>query len=120
MQSEISGPRDRRQESELIVFKIAIAALIASTAVAHAESCPRPDTLGTARVLTVDPKTTPRVGTQSFPDTLPLAVRVSSVDGVEGGIELAFDTVAPAREQNLSRHGWAGRRARRLPAAPDH
>ncbi|OYU87075.1 MAG: polysaccharide deacetylase [Bradyrhizobiaceae bacterium PARB1] len=75
MQSEISGPRDRRQESELIVFKIAIAALIASTAVAHAESCPRPDTLGTARVLTVDPKTTPRVGTQSFPDTLPLGDR---------------------------------------------
>ena len=35
------------------------------------------------------------------------------------GVELAFDTVAPAREQNLSRHGWADRKARMLPAAPD-
>lgn len=56
----------------MIVLKAAIAALIASSVVAHAEQCPRPDTLGTARVLTVDPQTYPRVGTQSFPQTLPL------------------------------------------------
>ena len=67
---EISG-----RESVVIVLKAAIVALIASTVVAHAEDCPRKDTLGTARILTVDPKTTPRVGTQSFPDTLPLEDR---------------------------------------------
>ena len=37
----------------------------------------------------------------------------------QGGVELAFDTVAPAREQNLSRHGWADRKARMLPVGPD-
>ncbi|MCX7318602.1 MAG: polysaccharide deacetylase family protein, partial [Hyphomicrobiales bacterium] len=57
------------------MLRLAIAALIASTIFARADSCPRPDALGTARVLTVDPKTYPRVGTQSFPDTLPLQDR---------------------------------------------
>jgi peptidoglycan/xylan/chitin deacetylase (PgdA/CDA1 family) len=56
----------------LIVLKAAIVALIASTVAAHAADCPRQDALGTSRVLTVDPKIYPRVGTQSFPDTLPL------------------------------------------------
>lgn len=37
----------------------------------------------------------------------------------QGSVELAFDTVAPAREQNLSRHGWADRKARPFPAGPD-
>jgi peptidoglycan/xylan/chitin deacetylase (PgdA/CDA1 family) len=56
----------------LIVLKAAIVALIASTIAAHAEDCPRKDALGTSRILTVDPRTTPRVGIQSFPQTLPL------------------------------------------------
>lgn len=34
--------------------------------------CPREGTLGTSRVLAVDPKAYPRVGSKSFPDTLPL------------------------------------------------
>ncbi|MDI4666141.1 polysaccharide deacetylase family protein [Xanthobacter autotrophicus] len=44
------------------------------TARAHAaETCPgRPDALGTARVMEIDPKGV-RVGTKSFPGTLPLA-----------------------------------------------
>lgn len=42
---------------------------------AAAEACPgRPDALGTERVLEVDPKGV-RVGTKSFPGTLPLAPR---------------------------------------------
>jgi peptidoglycan/xylan/chitin deacetylase (PgdA/CDA1 family) len=44
-----------------------------SGATVHAAQCPRPNTLGTSRVLSVDAKTTPRVGLKSFPDTLPLA-----------------------------------------------
>jgi peptidoglycan/xylan/chitin deacetylase (PgdA/CDA1 family) len=45
----------------------------ALAATAHAAPCPRPGTLGTSRVLEVDVSTTPRVGLQSFPETLPLA-----------------------------------------------
>jgi peptidoglycan/xylan/chitin deacetylase (PgdA/CDA1 family) len=41
---------------------------------ASATPCPgQPDTLGTARVLTVDPASTAPVGRKSFPRTLPLA-----------------------------------------------
>jgi peptidoglycan/xylan/chitin deacetylase (PgdA/CDA1 family) len=45
----------------------------AFAATAHAAPCPRPGKLGTSRVLEVDVSTTPRVGLQSFPETLPLA-----------------------------------------------
>jgi peptidoglycan/xylan/chitin deacetylase (PgdA/CDA1 family) len=39
---------------------------------AYAAECPREDALGTSRILQVDPATYPRVGTKSFPQTLPL------------------------------------------------
>ena len=41
-------------------------------AAAQAADCPRQGTLGTSRVLAVDPAITPRVGLKSFPQTLPL------------------------------------------------
>lgn len=48
---------------------------MASAPAAAAEACPgRPDALGTARVLEIDPRGL-RVGTKSFPGTLPLAPR---------------------------------------------
>jgi peptidoglycan/xylan/chitin deacetylase (PgdA/CDA1 family) len=51
-----------------------IAVALAAPAVAAAQSCPgNPDALGTARVLAVDARTTPRVGRKHFPATLPLA-----------------------------------------------
>jgi peptidoglycan/xylan/chitin deacetylase (PgdA/CDA1 family) len=54
-------------------FGAAILALLAWTGAAQAAAeCPRKDALGTSRVLTVDPASYPRVGTKSFPDTLPL------------------------------------------------
>ena len=37
----------------------------------------------------------------------------------QGGIEQAFDPVAPARERRLSRHGWADRRVLPYRAVPD-
>ncbi|HXB76256.1 MAG TPA: polysaccharide deacetylase family protein [Bradyrhizobium sp.] len=46
---------------------------IAWIAGAQAAECPRPGTLGTSRVLSVDAASTPRVGLKSFPQTLPLA-----------------------------------------------
>ncbi|MEZ2141867.1 polysaccharide deacetylase family protein [Bradyrhizobium sp. DN5] len=51
-----------------------LAGLVGATSLKAAE-CPRKDALGTARVLSVDAKTTPRVGLKSFPQTLPLADR---------------------------------------------
>lgn len=54
-----------------LLFAILLALSVPATA--PAAECPRPGTLGTARVMVVDPATYPRVGTKSFPDTLPLA-----------------------------------------------
>ncbi len=57
------------------IFAIALAAALVPLA-ALAQSCPgNPDALGTARVLAVDAKTTPRVGRKQFPATLPLAAK---------------------------------------------
>jgi len=51
----------------------AVLAAMAGAASADAAECPRKDALGTSRVLSVDAKTTPRVGLKSFPQTLALA-----------------------------------------------
>lgn len=53
-------------------LRAAVAILMTTIAAAPAAECPRKDALGTSRVLTVDPVTTPRVGLKSFPQTLPL------------------------------------------------
>lgn len=55
--------------------KAAILVLIASASIsaARAADCPRKDTLGTSRVMTLDPQAFPRVGLKSFPQSLPLA-----------------------------------------------
>jgi peptidoglycan/xylan/chitin deacetylase (PgdA/CDA1 family) len=52
---------------------MATAMISPALAATHAAPCPRSGTLGTSRVLEVDVSTTPRVGLQSFPETLPLA-----------------------------------------------
>jgi peptidoglycan/xylan/chitin deacetylase (PgdA/CDA1 family) len=54
------------------LLRYVVVALIVCSASAQAETCPRPNALGTSRVMTVDPAETPRVGVQSFPTTLPL------------------------------------------------
>ncbi|WP_298241162.1 polysaccharide deacetylase family protein [uncultured Bradyrhizobium sp.] len=53
----------------------AVLAALAGIASTDAAECPRKDALGTFRVLSVDARTTPRVGLKSFPQTLPLADR---------------------------------------------
>jgi peptidoglycan-N-acetylglucosamine deacetylase len=54
------------------ILAIAIAAALVPLA-AVAAPCPgNPQALGTARTITVDAKTTPRVGRKQFPSTLPL------------------------------------------------
>src|SRR4051812_48778621 len=57
----------------MIVVRVAIAALIAATTAARAADCPRQGVLGTSRILSIDAASTPRAGTRSFPETLPLA-----------------------------------------------
>jgi peptidoglycan/xylan/chitin deacetylase (PgdA/CDA1 family) len=47
-------------------------AVLACTAAAQAADCPRKGTLGTSRVMTVDPATWPRIGRRDFARTLPL------------------------------------------------
>ena len=51
----------------------AVFAGLTGIAASEAADCPRKDALGTSRILSVDAKTTPRVGLKSFPQTLPLA-----------------------------------------------
>ena len=63
------------RESVVTMLKAAIVALLACSAAAQAADCPRPDKAGTALVLAVDPAAYPRVGLQSFPQTLPLEDR---------------------------------------------
>lgn len=52
---------------------LAATLLLVAAGPVHAADCPRPDALGTSRVLAVDPTAFPQVGTKSFPQTLPLA-----------------------------------------------
>ena len=62
----------KRPKWTSITRGLALAALTAIGSVKAAD-CPREDALGTSRILSVDAKTTPRVGLKSFPQTLPLA-----------------------------------------------
>ena len=55
------------------LLRTALVASVAWTAAAQAADCPRAGTLGTSRVVAVDPAATPRVGLKSFAQTLPLA-----------------------------------------------
>jgi peptidoglycan/xylan/chitin deacetylase (PgdA/CDA1 family) len=47
-------------------------AVLVWTGAAHAADCPRKETLGTSRVMAVDPAIWPRVGRRDFAQTLPL------------------------------------------------
>ncbi|NPV22682.1 polysaccharide deacetylase family protein [Bradyrhizobium aeschynomenes] len=58
------------------------ALLVVHGAAAAPADCPREHTLGTSRILSVDPKQHPRIGLKSFPDTLPLH---------DGEVVLTFD-----------------------------
>jgi peptidoglycan/xylan/chitin deacetylase (PgdA/CDA1 family) len=62
----------RRPNWTSIIVGLTLAA-VASIGSVEAADCPRSDALGTSRILSVDAKTTPRVGLKSFPQTLPLA-----------------------------------------------
>ena len=67
----MTGTNLSRSKWALMSAGAAIAWLI-GVAAAEATGCPRKDALGTARVLEVDAKAYPRVGSKNFPQTLPL------------------------------------------------
>jgi peptidoglycan/xylan/chitin deacetylase (PgdA/CDA1 family) len=63
------GNTVRRSAAIGLVF-----ALLDGSAAAHAAGCPgNPGAMGTSRVLTIDPREYPRLGTMQYPETLPLA-----------------------------------------------
>lgn len=57
----------------VVFFLLGLATSAMTVSASAAPDCPRPGTLGIARTLIVDPAAYPRVGTKSFPLTLPLA-----------------------------------------------
>jgi peptidoglycan/xylan/chitin deacetylase (PgdA/CDA1 family) len=59
-------------EQPIYALCAALLLLLAWPMKARAADCPRADTLGTSRVLSVDAASFPRVGLKSFPQTLPL------------------------------------------------
>jgi peptidoglycan/xylan/chitin deacetylase (PgdA/CDA1 family) len=69
----VASRGERGGKRVMMLLRAAVAAWFALTAAAQAADCPRPGTLGTSRVLEVDAATYPRVGLQSFAQTLPLA-----------------------------------------------
>jgi peptidoglycan/xylan/chitin deacetylase (PgdA/CDA1 family) len=64
-----------RRRNRTLMLASATISMLGGIASAHAAGCPHKDVLGTARVISVDARTTPRVGLKSFPQTLPLADR---------------------------------------------
>jgi peptidoglycan/xylan/chitin deacetylase (PgdA/CDA1 family) len=65
-------PQQRWLVSALVSALGALLVWFAAVAAALAADCPRDGTLGTSRILAVDPKAYPRVGLKNFPQTLPL------------------------------------------------
>lgn len=56
----------------VVTGALLVPVLLAGSPAKAAADCPRADALGTARIMSVDPKAFPRVGLKSFPQTLPL------------------------------------------------
>lgn len=86
---------------------------------ATAEPCPgNPDALGTARILSVDAATTPRVGLKSFPHTLPLAPKEVVLTFDDGPWPSTTDHVLRALKHECVRATFflVGKNAERHPA----
>src|SRR5262249_31838725 len=68
-----ANPKMRRLKMACRLGRTSATALILlACAAAHGAECPREGTLGTSRVMRVDPATWPQVGTRNFAQTLPL------------------------------------------------
>lgn len=85
------------------LLRTALVASVAWTAAAQAADCPRAGTLGTSRILDVDPAATPRVGLKSFPQTLPLADREVVLTFDDGPLPATTPRVLAALAQECVR-----------------
>lgn len=74
----------------------ALAVLLGALPAAAADCPGNPDALGTARVLAIDPATTPPVGRKHFPVTLPLAPKEVVLTFDDGPISGPTDQVLAA------------------------
>ena len=107
-----------------VVTLCAVTMLLAWTASARADDCPRnPDALGTQRVITVDPTEHPGIGTLQYPESLPLndkEVVLSFDDGPADDMTMS-SMIAPAAIQPKPRRAppWT-RRPAALAAARSH
>src|SRR5712675_1072409 len=90
----------------------AVLALLASISAAPAAECPRKDALGTSRVLAVDPAIYPRVGSKSFPQTLPLEDHEMALHGVSTTVpstpffRAPYFEMTPQTLDNLQKRGF--------------
>lgn len=64
--------RNVQEKSLLFASGLMLAISIAVAPASQASDCPRQGTLGTSRILAIDPAAYPRVGLKSFPQSLPL------------------------------------------------
>ncbi len=71
----------------------------ASMQAARAADCPRAGTLGTSRVLPVDPAIYPRVGLKSFPTTLPLHDKEVVLTFDDGPAAMTAHVLAALRDE---------------------
>lgn len=100
------------------LLSVALLALGATIAAARADCPGNADALGTARVLIVDPQTSPRVGRKHFPATLPLADKEVVLTFDDGPLPPTTDRVLDALRHECVRATFflVGRQAAAHPA----
>ena len=93
----------RRCLKSAIRLGAAVALVAASAVQVRAGECPRKGTLGTSRVMTVDAAAYPRVGLQSFAQTLPLGDREVVLTFDDGPASPMDEKILAALEQQCVR-----------------
>jgi peptidoglycan/xylan/chitin deacetylase (PgdA/CDA1 family) len=97
-------------------LRVTLLVFVAWTTSAWAGDCPRPDTLGTSRILEVDAAKYPRVGLKSFPQTLPLEDKEVVLTFDDGPAATTPRILAAlARECVLATFFQVGRNSQALP-----
>jgi peptidoglycan/xylan/chitin deacetylase (PgdA/CDA1 family) len=95
---------------------VAFLVFVAWAVPARAGDCPRPGTLGTSRILEVDPARYPRVGLKSFPQTLPLDDKEVILTFDDGPAATTSRVLAElARECVLATFFQVGRNSQAMP-----
>src|SRR3954462_15712605 len=96
---------------------IALMLVAAAAAKARADECRNPDALGTSRVMTIDPRNFPRLGTVQYSATLPLADKEVVLTFDDGPLPPYTNRVLDALAEQCVRANYflVGRMARGYP-----